>query len=409
MNKYIKFIFAVALSGIALTACNQKGDLFNPNREVLVVNGTDKGALIKFPVEEAPASYPVIINSTGAVKKDVKVKIAIDNSLLEDYNKKNTSAYAPVPEGDAVLSTDEVVIPAGKASSNTATVTIKTFKNFKDGTTYVVPVTIVSSDSDLELLDAERTIFLRISRTQLLGSIDIDNSNFSSTFVFADALRKDMANYTYEIKVYPYRWNGMTPNLSRLCSFGDKDNGKALLYRFGEKGETQVGDQLQVKTPGSELVSTHKYELNTWTMISVVYNGSNIALYNDGEKDVDNASPNEAVKWQCIELGMSWTSYRSTQLYHGRIAEIRVWDRALTSGEIKAGLCGVPTDAEGLVAYFKFDEPSGNVFKDATGHGYDMDWSKSMREVTDGAGMTPNPDAAKAIKRVTDDNNKCAN
>lgn len=409
MNNYIKIFFATALSAMALTSCVQPGDKFDPNREVLVVSGIEKGALVKFPVETAPASYPVVISTTGPVEKDVKVKIAVDNSLVEEYNKKNTSSYATLPETDYELSADEVTIPAGKASSNVVTVTLKSFDNFKDGTSYVIPVTIVSSDSNLEPLAAERTIYLRISRTLIHSSIDMNNSNFSSTFVFADDLKKEMSNYTFEIKVYPYSWNGMTPNLSRLCSFGDKNNGNSLLYRFGEKGETPVGDQLQVKTPAGELVSSHKYELNKWTMISVVYNGSNIALFNDGEKDVDNASPNEAMVWQCVELGMSWTTYRQTQLYHGRIAELRVWDRALTSGEIKAGLCGVPSDAEGLVAYFKFNENGGTVFKDASGHGYDMDWAKSVREYTDGEGNKPNPDAAKYINRVADDKNKCAN
>lgn len=408
MNKYIKLFLSVAACGLVLSAC-QPGDRFNPDRNVLVVNGVEKNTLVKFAVEEAPASYPIIINCTGTVKEDVKVKIAVDNSLVEAYNKKHTAAYGALPAEDIELSTDEVLIPAGKASSNIAKITLKSFENFKDGTTYVIPVSIVSSDSDIEILDAERTIYLRISRTLTHSSIDINNANFSSTFVYADNLKKEMSNYTFEIKVYPYSWNGMTPNLSRLCSFGNKDNGGSLLYRFGEKGETNVGDQLQVKTPAGELVSNTKYELNKWTMVSVVYNGSNIALYNDGEKDVDNASSNEAIVWQCVELGMSWTTYRQTQLYHGRIAELRVWDRALTSGEIKAGLCGVPADAEGLVAYYKFNEPSGTVFKDATGHGYDMDWAKSVREVTDGAGNTLNASAANYIKRIADDNNKCAN
>lgn len=405
MNKYTKYFFALAVSCLALAAC-QPGDKFDPDREVLVVNGVDKGALIKFPVEAAPATYPVVINASGPVAKDVKVKIAIDNSLVAAYNEKNIASYAALPESDLELSTTEVVIPAGSTSSAAATLTVKSFANFKDGTTYVVPVTIVSNDGGMDILPAEKTIYLRISRTIQHGSIDMNNSNFSSTYVFSDDLCKSMANYTFEIKIYPYSWNGMTPSLSRLCSFGDKNNGGSLLYRFGEKEDVDI---LQVKTPAGELVSTHKYETNKWTMISVVYNGSNIALFNDGDKDVDNASSNEASKWQCVELGMSWTTYRSAQLYHGRIAELRVWDRALTSGEIKAGLCGVPSDSEGLVAYFKFDEPSGTVFKDATGHGYDMDWAKSVREFVDGEGNKSNADAANYINRVNDEKNKCAN
>ncbi len=406
MNKHIKLLFASALAIAAASSCVQLGDKFDPDREAIVIGGLEKGSLIVFPVEEAPASFSFTVNATGPVSVDTEVSLAVDNSLLEEFNKKNVSSYEALPETDSELSETTVVIAEGQVSSKPVSVKLKTLEHFQDGSTYVIPVTITSVKGDIEPLAAERTIYLKISRTLILGSIDMNNASFSSTFVFDDDKMKDMGNYTIEIKIFPYSWNGMTPDLSRLCSFGDKNNGGSLLYRFGEKNAEDV---LQLKTPGGELISNTHYELNKWTMLSVVYNGSNIALFNDGVKDVDNASGAEALKWQCIELGMSWTTYQSKQLYHGRITEVRVWDRALTSGEIKAGLCGVPSNSEGLVAYYKFNEDGGTVFKDATGHGYDMDWAKSVREFTDGEGNRPNPGAADHIVRIADDKNKCSN
>lgn len=406
MNKHIKLLFASALAIAAASSCVQLGDKFDPDREAIVIGGLEKGSLIVFPVEEAPASFAFTINATGPVKVDTEVSLAIDNSLLEEFNKKNVSSYESLPETDLELSETSVVISEGQVASKPVYVKLTTFEHFADGSTYVIPVTITSVKGELEPLEAERTIYLKISRTLILSSIDINNAGFSSTFVYSDDKMKSMGNYTIEIKIYPYSWNGMTPSLSRLCSFGDKNNGGSLLYRFGEKNAEDV---LQIKTPGGELISNTHYELNKWTMLSVVYNGSNIALFNDGVKDVDNASNAEDLKWQCIELGMSWTDYGSKQLYHGRISEVRVWDRALTSGEIKAGLCGVPANSEGLVAYYKFNEKDGTVFVDATGNGYDMDWAKSVREFKDGEGNKPNPSAANYINRIADDKNKCSN
>ncbi|WP_420477421.1 hypothetical protein, partial [Noviherbaspirillum sp. ST9] len=74
--------------------------------------------------------------------------------------------------------------------------------------------------------------------------------------------------------------------------------------------------------------------------------------------------------------------------------------------EIKVGNCAVDPHLEGLVAYWKFNEGNGAIFKDATGHGYDMDWSKTVR---DNAGNgTLNPfDKSSYVVRVQDELNKC--
>lgn len=91
----------------------------------------------------------------------------------------------------------------------------------------------------------------------------------------------------------------------------------------------------------------------------------------------------------------------------GRIAEVRVWNRALSTGELQMNLCGVDSQSEGLVAYWKMNEGEGHIFKDATGHGYDMDWTNTAREINEGAGLTYNLNYSSAIAWDSDDNNRC--
>ncbi len=69
------------------------------------------------------------------------------------------------------------------------------------------------------------------------------------------------------------------------------------------------------------------------------------------------------VDFQRFELGMSWTGYRGSQYFRGRIAEVRVWNRALSTGELQMNLCGVDSQSEGLVAYWKMNEGEGHIFK----------------------------------------------
>src|SRR3712207_9226664 len=79
-------------------------------------------------------------------------------------------------------------------------------------------------------------------------------------------------------------------------------------------------------------------------------------------------------------LPISWGGYRSRQFFPGRFCEVRVWSRALSATEIAAGLCAVDPKAEGLEAYWKFNENSGHVFHDATKKGFDMDWTNTWRD-----------------------------
>ena len=41
------------------------------------------------------------------------------------------------------------------------------------------------------------------------------------------------------------------------------------------------------------------------------------------------------------------------------------------------------------------------------GHGYDMDWTNTAREINEGAGLTYNLNYSSAIAWDSDDNNRC--
>lgn len=53
------------------------------------------------------------------------------------------------------------------------------------------------------------------------------------------------------------------------------------------------------------------------------------------------------------------------------------------------------------------NEGEGHIFNDVTGNGYDMDWTKTARELSEGAGLTYNLDYSSSIAWDRDDNNKC--
>lgn len=384
---------------LTLTGCAE-GDDFDYGKTVVLITGTETTPVKKFVVEDTPSAYAVTASATNIVSKDVQVKFAIDNSLVENYNKEHNTNYYAIPEGAAVIENTDAIIQSGKSFSTPAVVKVVSTENFAEGRVYVIPVTMTQVDG-LDVLQSSKTIFLQISRVIHFTSLNITNTNLYSNFIFADDKKQELSNFTYEIKFYSQNWH----TIARLCSFTSKDEQRSSMLRFGENG--QAVNALQWVSPGGSIVSNTRFSLDRWYTVSLTYDGSKLIMYVNGVKDAEGAGDGKPVDFQRFELGMSWTGYRSSQYFRGRISEVRVWNRALSPGEMQMGLCGVDPKSEGLLAYWKMNEGEGHIFKDATGHGYDMDWTNTAREINEGKGLVYNLDYSSAIGWDSDDINKC--
>lgn len=394
---------APMLAAIALTSCRGDGG-FDYSHSALYMSGTEEDPVVKFVVEDTPASYAVTVQSTEKVEADVDMTLVLDGSKVAEYNQANKTNYYPIPDGAVTLDNPQVTIKAGNAISSAATVRVLSTENFEEGCTYLIPVTLKSATGGMtDVIESARTIYLRVSRVINFAAINA-NSNASSNFVFDKPI--PLSTFTYEMKIYP---TGLTDGNGplRFCAMEQADESKALLLRFNEVAP-KTGE-LQVMTPCGTLVSTTQFKNGQWYLLSIVWDGTNVLFYVDGVLDNSVAGKDPGgINFQRYEMGMSWTGYRSIQFFGHRFCEVRVWDRALSASEIKGGICGVPANTEGLQAYWKFNEGSGHNFKDATGHGFDMDWSKTQREINEGAGLKPTPDAANYIQWTKDGINKCA-
>lgn len=406
VTNIIKKILLIAIIGVSAYGCKD-GDKFDYDKNVVFITGTEVSPVIKFVVEDTPASYAVTASAAKKVDKDVKIEFAVDNSLVETYNKANSTSYYEVPEGTITIENTNAVIEAGTAYSNAATVKVVSTENLQDGRAYVIPVTMKSVDG-LEVLQPSKTVYLRIARVFSFASLNLSNTTAYSNYIFPDDKMKTLSNFTYEIKCFVNSWHTSTNEpISRMCQFTSKSESRSSMLRFGENG--QDVNSLQWVTPSGGLISTTRFSTSRWYTISLTYDGSRFTMYVDGVKDVEGAADGDPVEFQRLELGMSWGGgYPAKQYFDGRVSEIRVWERALSPAEIQLGLCGVDTQAEGLVAYWKLNEGEGHIFNDATGHGYDIDWSKTVRDKKENGVLVDTPEAASALSWDNDDKNKCA-
>lgn len=398
---FFKYSFLGVALAAAFTACTSEGDSFDYDHNVILISGTETDPLVKFTVEDTPSSYSVVAVTTNKLDKDTQVTFAIDNSLVAKYNEEHSTGYYAVPDGAVELETSTGTIAAGKAYSTPAVVKVLSTENFEEGCTYIIPVTIKSTGG-IDALESCRTIYLKVAQVFQFTSLNISNTNMYSNIIFDDAKKMELNNFTYEIKCYCQDFH----RIARLCSFTSKDESRSSMLRFGENGYDIKS--LQWVSPSGSIVSNSTFSENRWYMISLTYDGSKLRMYVDGVLDAEGDGDGKPVDFQRLELGMSWTGYPASQYFTGRIAELRVWDRALSTAEITANLCGTAVNSNGLRAYWKMNEGSGHIFYDSTKNGYDIDWSKSQREINEGAGLVATPECANYVAWDNDEINKCA-
>ncbi len=372
MNRYLK-TGTVAL--LALLAGCTEADKFNPDREIVLFSGTDSTPLIKVDSGE----YGLTVSATGKATEDVTVYVEYDKSALESYNAAHKTTYQAVPESAIELESKSMVIRQGQVLSSINNVSIKNYDYVQDGYIYVIPLSISRVEGgSYEILETSKSILVRPTQEYRFHALDVNNPNLSSNYIFKDEQAIELSTYTYEIKFYAYSLKDTgTDMICRLCAWEAKDESKANMLRFGENG--YPGHSLQLVSPAGNIVSATEFDPGKWYMLSLVYDGSAMVMYVNGVAEPSKGANDGTTTFQRFEMGMSWGGYCSSQLFSGRIAEVRVWDRALSVNEMKEGICGVAPDAEGLRAYWKFNEGSGHIFHDVTGNGYDMDWSDTWR------------------------------
>ena len=403
--KLIKYITVAVLMFVSLAACDSEGDKFDYEKVGLLITGTEQVPVQRFTVDELPAAYPVTVKATRRTASDVTLRLAIDTSLVREYNAKHGTAYYPVPVSSVAIEDSEVTIKAGEALSSSAQVKVLNTDDFIEGATYVIPVTINRVEGDgAEVIESSRTIFLQISRIISFYSLE-NNQNASSNYIFPDDKMVNLTNYTIEFKVFSYKF-GKVGDIKRVLSIEGKNEEEANMFRFGENGSAG-GDILQWVLPGGRCFSSTHFKTNRWYLISCTYDGATFKMYVDGVEDAQASGSGKATPFQRFELGMSWGGYRNSQFFSGRLCEVRVWNRALTASEISTGFAGVNAHSDGLVAYWKMNEGEGHIFHDATGHGYDMDWTDTWRDDKEN-GVLVAHDYSNYIKWVKDDNNKVA-
>ncbi len=429
MKRYIITLLALL---VAFTACERfdADDRKFDNVVYLSVSQMSPVQLATFSNNRPTYDCSFQISLTYPSDGDVTVSLAVDPSLVADYNTRYGTAWPMLDAKYYALSAEQVTIPAGRTVSDVVTLQLKELMGEGEeqtgalplDETYLVPVRI--SGASMDVLGGSDVAYYVVKRSSAITVAAQLNSgnwiNFPTLDKYGDNSRawNGLTAMTYEALIYLDQFatkdNTDTPvSISSvmgveqylLLRIGDTNFERQQLQFDGSGSGSQFG-----KFPGSD--ATKNLEAGRWYHVACTYDQATqtVRIYVDGkiqseETGVGIAVPSEKNRinlamralydlWNTASdadkpqyetddrkyntlgdayqffLGKSYNEYRPL---NGKIAEARVWSVARTPEQIWENMYDIenPADDPTLLGYWKCNEGSGNTVKDYSMYGND--------------------------------------
>lgn len=322
---------------------------------------------------------------------DVKVSLKVDPSMIGVYNAKNDTHYEVLPAEHYQLSTDKVVIPAGKTTSEEVSLKFLKLDELEIDATYLCPLSIGGAEG-VGIMDGSRTMYYLVRRSSAittamnLKNVYVTVPGFDKGSPTADVVN-NLTAVTMEVIV-------------RVTAFDEGTQISSIMgveqYFCMRLGDSNfLRQQLQVQSPVGKFPDASKNKLlnvGEWYHIALTWDltTKTIAYYVNGQlQSIDTNHGSSDVTFISLGdkkpddefgnggdfnfyFGRSYgESHEIDRQFNGEICEARIWSVARTQQQIWQNMYDIPnpTEEPDLRAYWKFDEGTGTVLEDRTGNG----------------------------------------
>ena len=301
-------------------------------------------------------------------KEDVTVTFVARHDLSARYNMVYGDNAVGLPAEYFSIPEKVISIGKGNVTGNDIVVNFTNTNELNGDLRYVLPVTVADIQG-ISLLESTRTVYFVFKGAALINVVaDISEMYFPvnwSSSVNVSGLK----TITVEALVRSSDWEAGRGNaLSSV--FGIEGN---FLIRIGDADRPR--NQLQLVNPNGNWPSPNAapgLPVNEWIHIAVVWDattGERIYYQNGEVVASDNAASGSVSLNSGCYVGKS---YDDSRWLPGEISELRIWNIQRTQEQIASSMYTVDPTTPGLLAYWKFNEGSGNVINDATGNGTNL-------------------------------------
>lgn len=398
MKRYSKLGWAACAALLVLAGCKQNDELKHHYDNHLYFSTASfvDDVRVERTSDQVDRQLSRTVSVAMARPENFDVEVTF-RSAPEQVGTYREGYYDPavemLPEGHCDLSGASLRIESGKVQSDPLEIDFVKLDELDLEKTYVLPVSVATSN--LPVLQSAGTVYYVFKKASLINVVaDLNGNKAWPEWNEETAPVKDMSSFTMEALVFFYGFNtNETSPISTIMGIED-----TFLIRVGDttvpKNQVQIayGKQREGADPGATPArgtvsdASMQLKVNRWYHLAVTFNQGEIHVYLDGKErasgnssDIGLTTVNFAVphsdemdyKPRCFWFGYSYDDNRS---FNGRIAEARIWNRALSADEINAGnhFYRVAADARGLVAYWKFNDGAGKSVRDYGPNGYNL-------------------------------------
>lgn len=356
-----KLILLMTLFITLFSACKNAEDL----EDVLYFTGTETSPISQYTID-GPTDIGITVSSSCLASSEQKINISVATEKLEEYNHTNGKTYKGLPEGSYKLSSESILLKAGENVSEQLILSLLNTSKFEEGAVYCLPLTISNVEGGMPVLESSRTIYIVLNQTIITQAAA--SKNMPIPFEDDPSLAS-VPQVTMEARVMVTKFASSNPYISTVMGVEEE-----FLLRFGDV--TIEPNQLQLAGGGYPVTAKTEFETNKWYHLAVVFDGSTIKLYVNGELDGQTDAPRGPIvlcgktdkRRFCIGGSLN------SRFLNGYISEVRVWKKALSQSQIQNNMCYVsPDNYKDMIAYWRFnDGADAEVIKDWTGNGWDI-------------------------------------
>lgn len=367
-KKIIKYSFWTfcMIAVLSVKGCNDAE--LSPLNNQLFLAETETSANVsrRVTIDEEGAIVSATARVSNPTDQDVKMRFVVDPLILENFNKRNSTSYALLPDTHFNLTETEVTLKKGESIAPAINIGIETLSEelVNTGNQFALPIRVeLVGGSNISVLEGANTIVyvvdqVIISSVPVLGT-DPQAGYHDATTVLENDIQLD--EWTLEMRV---NLNGFNRNNQALFGAWGSDESPSELYvRFGDAGTPYNTLQVKFGLEGSGNAfsrSNTVFTPNKWYHIALTYDGTTITLYVDGVKDIDTDNLKGKKLTFSEEIGVT-NSGSSWFVNSCMMQEVRIWDVCRTQQEVANNQYTVSSESNGLLMYWKMNEGEGST------------------------------------------------
>ena len=388
MKKLVLNIFALGIFATSFTACEDaQYDVIDNMIYISEAASASAGEIILGKTGEV-STGAITVRAGQVAMKDINVQIALDNTVLNNYNSRNDVEFAMIPS-EYISLPSQVVIPAG-SSQVEVPFSVTSFDGEK-GIEYAAPIKVVSATN-----------------------IPVSTGSGSYIFTFGKPLVQKAPGFSYDSKMnmvwpeqvdltnFTLEWwarctnkngnGGFSVNNQAMFSFVAN---KELYIRFGDivyvdqNTGRNMYNFLQIKTMGIDAnydsgdPNKNPLKWGEWIHFAHTYDAAtgDVVLYMNGkEVNRNNGGAGTVFNFTgCSMFGSGYTYFKDIV----EMCQLRMWKTTRTAAQIAKNMKKeVKYNDPNLLFYFPMNEGEGSELIDVTGNGFGLSFGSGYTDGT---------------------------